>query len=107
MKINFNPMSNNINGRQKVLDEKLLRLKKLSREFESFFLKEVISAMRSSVPENGLLNGGNAEKIYRSMIDDQWAAQMAERGDTGIARSIYKSLSKAYLDSQNSEGNRK
>lgn len=94
-------------GRPKVADKNLGRLKKLSREFESLFLKEVISSMRKSVPENGLLNGGNAEKIYKSMLDEQWATQMAERGDSGIASSIYKSMSQKYLESQNSGGNRR
>lgn len=107
MKVNFNPLPGNMDVRQNATDKNLGRLEKLSREFESLFLKEVISSMRKSVPESGLLNGGNAEKIYKSMLDEQLAAHMAERGDTGIARSIYKSMSKTYLESQNSGGNHK
>ncbi len=107
MKVNFNSTPETLNARPKAADENLGKIEKLSRQFEALFLKEVISSMRKSVPENGLLNGGNAEKIYRSMLDDQFAAQMAERGDSGIARAIYESMSEKYLESQNSGGGRK
>lgn len=76
----------------------LKKLKSLSREFESFFFKEVISAMRKTVPKNTLINGGHAEEIYRSMLDDKLAVNMADRGGSGIADAMYNRLSKAYLN---------
>ena len=76
----------------------LQKLKKLSKEFESLFFKEVITAMRKTVPENTLINGGHAEEIYKSMLDDNMATQMAARGGSGIAEAMYDRLSKAYIN---------
>jgi len=96
MKVQFNPVPENAAPAQK---QSLAELKKLSREFESLFLKEVITAMRKSVPEDGIMSGGKPEKIYRSMQDDQLAREMAAVGTSGIAQTLYNSLSQAYLNS--------
>jgi flagellar protein FlgJ len=77
----------------------LTKLKELSIEFESFFMKEAVEAMRKTVPESGLMDGGNAEKIYRSMYDDQLSKSMAESGGTGLAKAIFSQMSNAYLNS--------
>ncbi len=74
------------------------KLKTLSKEFESFFFKEVISAMRKTVPKNTLINGGHAEDIYKSMLDDSLAAHMTDRGGSGLAQAMYNQLSKSYLN---------
>ena len=74
------------------------KLKALSKEFESFFFKEVISAMRKTVPKNTLINGGHAEDIYKSMLDDNLAAHRTGRGGSGLAQAMYNQLSKSYLN---------
>jgi len=93
--VNLNPAKGNITPRQA---GNLKKLKSLSKEFESFFFKEVISAMRKTVPKNELINGGHAEEIYKSMLDDNMAVHMADRGGSGIAQAMYDRLSKAYLN---------
>ena len=76
----------------------LHKLQKLSLEFESYFMKETVKAMRETVPKNELLNGGQAEEIYKSMYDDQLATTLAEKGSSGIAKAIFKQMSRAYLN---------
>ncbi|MEE8483782.1 MAG: rod-binding protein [Nitrospinota bacterium] len=95
MNIVFNPVPQ---GLPKENKQQLAALKKLSVEFESIFLKEVVKAMRKTVPKNDYLNGGNAEEIYKSMMDDQMAQSMAENGSSGIAQAVYNKLSGAYLN---------
>ncbi len=95
MNIDFNPVPQNMPLESK---QQLATLKKLSVEFEAVFLKEVVKAMRNTVPKNGYLNGGNAEEIYKSMMDDQMAQSMAENGSSGIAQAVYNKLSIAYLN---------
>lgn len=97
MNVNFNPAPENLNPQQA---GSLKKLKNLTKEFESFFFKEVISAMRKTVPKNKLINGGHAEEIYRSMLDDQIASNMAKKGGSGIAEAMYNRLSLAYMSSQ-------
>ena len=78
----------------------LARLKRQAVEYESLFMKEVVSAMRKSVPQEAVTSGGNSEEIFKSMMDDQMAANMAGQGNSGIAQSIYNKLSKTYLSTQ-------
>jgi Rod binding domain-containing protein len=94
MKKTFNDVPENATSRQK---EDLGKLKKLSVDYESFFMKEVISAMRKTVPTGGATSGGNAEEIFKSMQDDQLAGNMAKQGNSGIAQELYNKLSKTYL----------
>lgn len=68
-------------------------IKKLSEEFESIFLGLVLKSMRESVQKSGLIDGGNAENIYRSMLDDEYAKQMAAQHHTGLADQIANFLS--------------
>ncbi len=81
----------------------LTRLKGLSKDYESFFMKQVVDAMRKTVPKDGYLNGGNAEEIYRSMMDEKLSEQMADKGGSGIAENLYNTFSKAYLASLKAE----
>jgi flagellar protein FlgJ len=64
------------------------KIKKLSEEFESLFLGIVLKSMRDTVPKSTLIDGGNAEDIYRSMLDTEYAQQMASQRSTGIADNV-------------------
>lgn len=79
------------------------KLKGLSQEYEGFFMKQVVDAMRKTVPKDGYLNGGNAEEIYKGMMDDKLSGQMAKTGGSGIAENLYNTFSKAYLASLKAE----
>jgi len=73
-------------------------IKRLSNEFESLFLSIVLKSMRNSVQKSGLMDGGNAEEIYRSMLDEEYAKSMAEQRHTGIADNIEEFMRKAQFD---------
>ncbi len=51
---------------EKTSDENIKdsRLRKQCTEFESFLYHCMLKSMRSTVPEDSLFSGGNAEKIY-------------------------------------------
>lgn len=63
-------------------------IKKVADEFESLFLNLVLKSMRNTVQKSGFVDGGNAEDIYRSMLDDEYSKMMAEQRHTGIATQI-------------------
>lgn len=69
------------------------QIKQLSEDFEAIFLGLVLKSMRDSVQKSGLIDGGNAENIYRSMLDDEYAKQMAAQHHTGLADQIADFLS--------------
>ncbi|MEZ7891659.1 MAG: rod-binding protein [Candidatus Wallbacteria bacterium] len=75
-------------------DEKLEKLKDAAKDFESIFVHSLIKTMRSSVPKDGLISGGNAENIYQDMLDEQYSKIIVKRADMGIAKNIYEQFSK-------------
>lgn len=68
----------------------------VAEDFESLFLGIVLKSMRQTVQKSGLLDGGNAEEIYGSMLDDEYAKSMAAQRHTGIADNIEEFLLRSY-----------
>ena len=66
-----------------------------SVEFESIFVKMMLSQMKKSVEKSGLINGGHAEEIFDDMLYDEYAKNISKTESLGIAEEIYKSLSKS------------
>jgi flagellar protein FlgJ len=69
-----------------------LSLRKQCSEFESFLYNCMLKTMRSTVPEDDLFSGGNAEKIYQSMLDQEYSQMMSEKINSGLADALYKQL---------------
>ena len=66
-----------------------------SVEFESIFVKMMLSQMKKSVEKSGLIDGGHAEEIFDDMLYDEYAKNISKTESLGIAEEIYKSLSKS------------
>jgi flagellar protein FlgJ len=66
-----------------------------SVEFESIFVKMMLSQMKKSVEKSGLIDGGHAEEIFDDMLYDEYAKKISKTESLGIAEEIYKSLSKS------------
>jgi flagellar protein FlgJ len=73
-------------------DSEMKKLKKLTADFESVFLYYVLKSMRNTVPKSGFIYGKGGEEIYRSMVDQEMAENMAERRETGISDILFKQL---------------
>ncbi len=70
--------------RQKVRD--------LAQQFESVFLEIVMRSMRNTVTKSELMDGGNAEEIYKSMLDSEYSKTMAGSGMSQLALDIERQL---------------
>lgn len=70
-------------------------LKKSARDFESIFIGLMLKSMRESVQKSGFVDGGNAEDIYRSMLDAEYSKTMSQSGDVGLAKTIERQLIRA------------
>ncbi len=73
-------------------EQDVSKIKKLSTDFESIFMEQIFHSMRSSVQKSGLVDGGNAEEIYTSMLDSEYAKQMTSGGTGGLAHMIEHQL---------------
>lgn len=65
---------------------------KVAREFESFFIHYLFKVMREAVPKGGLLGDGQEEELYTSMLDQELAKRMSDRGGLGLAELIRKGI---------------
>lgn len=67
-------------------------LRQVSRQFEAVFMQMVIKSMRDATPPEGLF-GSQAEKMYTSMLDQQFAQGLSGRG-VGLAEAMYAQLAR-------------
>lgn len=82
---------NKINKRENKEKEDL---KKVSQDFEALFLKKLFDEMDKTVDrKNSLFDGGNAEEIFRGMLNDERAKSISKSGGIGLGELIYKQLS--------------
>jgi peptidoglycan hydrolase FlgJ len=68
-------------------------LKQVSRQFEALFMNMVLKSMREATPSSGLLENRD-QKIYMSMLDQQFAQNLSGRG-VGLAEAMLAQLSRA------------
>jgi len=84
--------------------DELPRLKKACQMFEAMFINELFKEMRKTVPEGGLLKKQNSDKIYQSLLDQEYATKMAEAGGIGLGDILYGQLSETVARSRETPG---
>lgn len=67
-------------------------IKKLSKDFEAIFMEIVLKSMRESVDKSNFIDGGNGEQIFQSMLDSEYAKNLASQSMTGLSSSIESHL---------------
>lgn len=67
-------------------------LENACRDFESLFVKYMLQQMRQTVPQDGLFDGGQAEKLYTSMMDQEVAKEISEQRGIGLAPMMYHQM---------------
>lgn len=60
----------------------------VAKEFESILLAQVISAMRKTVPESGMLEASASRRMLDGAFDQEVARSLAAKGGLGIAEQI-------------------
>lgn len=69
--------------------------RKAAEEFEAFFLAQFIDRMFADLPTDGTFGGGQGEKIFRSLLTQEYGKVMARNGGVGIADSVYREILKS------------
>ncbi|MBE6443569.1 MAG: hypothetical protein E7020_02750 [Alphaproteobacteria bacterium] len=89
-----NTMINNvlplINSKQPVLDTK--KAEQSAESFEAFFLTRMMESMFEGVSTDGVFGGGHAEKIYRSLLLDEYGKEMAKVGSVGVKDYVMQAI---------------
>lgn len=78
------------------IEPQLAKLRQATRDVEAIFFKDVLSAMRRTVPENreGLSYGAD---IYQDLFDTAFSRTAASTGAFGISELLYKAMEKAVI----------
>lgn len=66
--------------------------RKVAQDFEAMFVGMMIKSMRDTVPTDKMTGGGHGEEVYRSLLDQEYAAASVKRGGMGLARQIEKEI---------------
>lgn len=89
-------INNNINflslGKAPEFDPK--KAKESAEDFEAFFISRSMESMYEGVETNGLFGGGEAEKVYRSMLLDEYGKVMAKSGSIGVKDFVMDAMLK-------------
>ena len=82
----------NINAAPQMNAKNLAKAEKSAEDFEAFFLTKMMETMFDGVSTDGMFGGGHAEKIYRSMLLDEYGKEMAKVGTVGVKQSVMRSI---------------
>ena len=64
---------------------------KAARDFESVFIAQMFEQMWEQVSP-GEMSGGTGERIFRSLMNQNIAQQMADNGGIGLAATVKREL---------------
>jgi flagellar protein FlgJ len=68
------------------------RLKRACADFESIFIYYMFKSMRKSLPQNGLLDNTQEQKLYKSMADQAMSENIARGRAMGLGKLLYNQL---------------
>ncbi|MBF0369501.1 MAG: rod-binding protein [Magnetococcales bacterium] len=104
----MNAISGNMPQVASLSESDTKRLREATADFEALFVRQLFSAMRKAVPEGeeGLFAKSNGEKIFREMLDGEYANIISRRPNgLGMKESIFKEMTRNYkLPTQETRG---
>jgi peptidoglycan hydrolase FlgJ len=71
------------------------KLHKVSTQLEGLFVQQMYKSMRSTVPTDGMFDGGSGEQLFTGLLDDHIAADTPHEWKHGLSESIYRQLKEA------------
>jgi peptidoglycan hydrolase FlgJ len=70
------------------------KLRNACADFEAIMLRQLLSAMRKTVPQSGIINDSHAREMYQSMQDEQLANTMAHGKGMGFGEALYQQIAR-------------
>lgn len=70
------------------------KLKEAAQQFEAIFIQQMYKEMRKTIPDDGLIQRGNADDIYSQLQDMEAAKITAQQGGIGLADLMMQQLAK-------------
>ena len=73
-------------------EKDMAKIEKTAENFEAFFITKMMESMFEGISTDGMFGGGYAEKIYRSMLLDEYGKAMAKTGSIGVKDEVMRSI---------------
>ena len=65
-----------------------------SKEYESVFISQFLGSMFSGIKTDGITGGGQGEEMFRSLMVNEYAKGLQQRGGFGLAAQMKTELLK-------------
>ncbi len=69
-------------------------LEKATTDFEAFFIYTMLENMQEGIEVDENFGGGHAETVFKSMLNEHLATEMAQKSPFGIADAVQAELLK-------------
>ena len=69
-------------------------VKKAATDFEALLVDQMLKEMWKTVPQNGMLDGGNETGIYRDMFSENLAQHIAQNSSIGVRDVLIKDINR-------------
>jgi flagellar protein FlgJ len=66
----------------------------VAEDFEAFFVSMITESMMSGIKTDGPFGGGQGEKVFRSILVQEYGKEAASQGNFGIADAVRQQLLK-------------
>ena len=63
-----------------------------AEEFEAVFLSQMLAPMFNQIEPDPVYGGGSGEKVYQSMLVEQYGKALVRRGGVGIADVVEREI---------------
>ena len=74
--------------------DKSSKLYEQCQEFESIFVKMMLTEMQKTVDKSSdLTSGGYGEEVFQDLLNDEYSKSMSKSADFGLADQLYRQLS--------------
>ncbi len=64
------------------------KAKEAAVDYEATFISQMLEHMFETVPSDGLFGGGQGERVFRSMLNQEYGKAIANRGGIGVADNV-------------------
>ena len=71
------------------------RARDAAKQFEGFFVGQMMEHMMAGVEVNPEFGGGTGEETWRSMLNQEYGKEIAKSGKLGIADNVMKAMLRA------------
>lgn len=75
------------------------RLRRACAQMEGVFLAQLMKAMRETIPQDGIVDGGSGEDMFAAMMDEHVSDAAASQQERGLGAALFRQLREAFLAS--------